>query len=199
MVSNLTSRRSRKGNDDNYGYFLLQKSLLFFSFLLFCQSFLTWLLQQEVFYGSIIRTKSEQNMSGTFYSTALDSTDALSYIHTHLCQEISVIIIIIIVMTSSFVKWLECSPMVWDTGVQSWSSHTKDSKKWYLMPPCLTLSIIRYESRAKWSNLKRASSSPIPWCWCYWKGSLRVALNYNQPTTTAYIYIYIYIYIGCDR
>ena len=23
------------------------------------------------------------------------------------------------------------------------SSHTKDSKKWYLMPPCLTLSIIR--------------------------------------------------------
>ena len=25
-------------------------------------------------------------------------------------------------------------------------------KKWYLMPPCLTLSIIRYGSRVKWSN-----------------------------------------------
>ena len=25
----------------------------------------------------------------------------------------------------------------------------KDSKKWYLMPPCLTLSIIRYGSRVK--------------------------------------------------
>ena len=25
-------------------------------------------------------------------------------------------------------------------------------KKWYLMPPCLTLSIIRYESRVKWGN-----------------------------------------------
>ena len=28
-------------------------------------------------------------------------------------------------------------------------------KKWYLMPPCLTLSIIRYVLRVKWSNLGR--------------------------------------------
>ena len=27
------------------------------------------------------------------------------------------------------------------------SSHTKDLKKWYLMPTCLTLSIIRYGSK----------------------------------------------------
>ena len=26
------------------------------------------------------------------------------------------------------------------------------TQKWYLMPPCLTRSIIRYESRVKWSN-----------------------------------------------
>ena len=26
------------------------------------------------------------------------------------------------------------------------------AQKWYLMPPCLTLSIIRYGSRVKWSN-----------------------------------------------
>ena len=25
-------------------------------------------------------------------------------------------------------------------------------QKWYLMPPCLTLSITRYGSRVKWSN-----------------------------------------------
>ena len=25
-------------------------------------------------------------------------------------------------------------------------------KEWYLMPPCLTLSIIKYGSRVKWSN-----------------------------------------------
>ena len=26
------------------------------------------------------------------------------------------------------------------------------TKKWYLMPPCLTLRIIRYGSRVNWSN-----------------------------------------------
>ena len=36
-------------------------------------------------------------------------------------------------------------------------------KKWYLMPPCLTLSIIRYGSRVKWSNPgKGVAPSPIP-------------------------------------
>ena len=35
--------------------------------------------------------------------------------------------------------------------VQSRLSHTKDSKKKYLMPPCLTLSI-KYGSRVNWSN-----------------------------------------------
>ena len=54
------------------------------------------------------------------------------------------------------------SPAHWHSGysVHQWSrrsgfnprsSHTKDLKKWYLMPPCLTHSIIRYES--KQSNL----------------------------------------------
>ena len=37
-------------------------------------------------------------------------------------------------------------------GFNSRSSHTKDSKKWYLLPPSLTLSIIRYGSMVKWSN-----------------------------------------------
>ena len=31
--------------------------------------------------------------------------------------------------------------------INPWSSHIKDSKKWYMMPPCLTLSIIRYGSK----------------------------------------------------
>ena len=43
-------------------------------------------------------------------------------------------------------------------------------KKWYLMSPCLTLSIIRYGSRVKWSNpVKRAAPSPTPWCSSYQK------------------------------
>ena len=30
-------------------------------------------------------------------------------------------------------------------GFNLWSSHSKDSKKWYLMLLCLTLNIIRYQ------------------------------------------------------
>ena len=36
-------------------------------------------------------------------------------------------------------------------------SHRKDSKKWYWMRPCLTLSIIRCGSRVKWSNPGKGS------------------------------------------
>ena len=45
------------------------------------------------------------------------------------------------------------------------SSHIKDSKKFYFMPPCLTLSIMRYGSKVKWSNPgKRMTPSLTPWC-----------------------------------
>ena len=59
-------------------------------------------------------------------------------------------------------------------------SYTKDSKKWYLISPCLTLSIIRYVSRVKWSHPRKGVvPSPIPWCSSYWKGSLQVTLDYS--------------------
>ena len=36
-------------------------------------------------------------------------------------------------------------------------------QKWYLMPPCLTLIIIRYGSRVKWSNPGKGEAlSPVP-------------------------------------
>ena len=36
-------------------------------------------------------------------------------------------------------------------------------KRWYLIPPCLSLSIIRYRSRVKWSNSRKGVvPSPIP-------------------------------------
>ena len=51
--------------------------------------------------------------------------------------------------------------------------------KWYLIPPCLTLSNIRDLSRVKWSNpKKRVAPFPIPQCSSYRKGSLRVTLDY---------------------
>ena len=42
------------------------------------------------------------------------------------------------------------------------------TQKWYLMPPCLTLSNIRYVSRVKWSNPgKGVAPSPTPCCSSY--------------------------------
>ena len=44
------------------------------------------------------------------------------------------------------------------------------------MPPCLTLSIIRYGSRVKWRNPgKGVAPSPIPWCSSFW-----VTLDYGR-------------------
>ena len=61
------------------------------------------------------------------------------------------------------------------------------------MPPCLTLSNIRYGSRVKWSNPgKGLAPSPTLQCSTYWKGSLQVAFDYSCQL---YFYIYIYKYI----
>ena len=45
--------------------------------------------------------------------------------------------------------------MVWKTGVQSQVKSYQRLKKWYLMLPYLTLNIIRYDSRIKWSNPRK--------------------------------------------
>ena len=69
--------------------------------------------------------------------------------------------------------------MARETGVQSQLESYQRLKKWYLMPPCLTLSIIRYGSRVKWSNPgKEVAPFPTPWCSSYRRGSLRVTLDY---------------------
>ena len=73
-----------------------------------------------------------------------------------------------------------------ETGVQSQVESYQRLKKWYLIPLCLTLSIIRYGSRVKWSNPgKGVSPSPTPWCSSYWKGNLR------RPMSPTLFYIYI--------
>ena len=62
--------------------------------------------------------------------------------------------------------------------VQSQVESYQRLKKWYLMPPCVTPSIIRYRSRVKWSNPgKGVVPSPTLRCDSYWKESLRVTLN----------------------
>ena len=127
---------------------------------------------------------------------------AHTHTHTH--------IYIYIYITGSLAKWVECSLMVRETWVQSQVTSYQRLLKWYLIPPCLTLSNIRYVSRVKWSNPgKRVAPSPIPRCCSYWKGSLPVTLDYCRQLSSIYInfntdflflvdiYIYIYIYIYC--
>ena len=76
---------------------------------------------------------------------------------------------------------IECSPVTSETGVQSQVESYQKFKKWYLIPPCLTLRIIRYISRVKWSNPgKWVAPSPTPQCSSYWKGSFRVVLDYGH-------------------
>ena len=71
--------------------------------------------------------------------------------------------------------------MVLETWVQSQVVSYQRLKKWYLIPPCLTLSIIRYRSKVKWSNPgKGVVPSHTPWCSSYHKGSLQVTLDYNR-------------------
>ena len=70
------------------------------------------------------------------------------------------------------------------------SSHTKDYKKWYLMPPCLTLSIIRYRPKVKWVNPgKGVAPSPTLWCSSYRKGSLLVTLDYGHQLYLLYLFM----------
>ena len=61
------------------------------------------------------------------------------------------------------------------------------------MLPCLTLSIIRYGSRVKWSNPGNGfAPSSTPQCSSYWKGSLQVTLGYGCQ-------LYLLTYTGCSR
>ena len=94
--------------------------------------------------------------------------------------------------------------IVRETGVQSQVESYQRVKKWYLMPPCLTLCIIRYGSKVKLSNPRKAEApSRTPWCSSYRKRShprlrsptLLTLLGSPLPQVALYIYIYIYIYL----
>ena len=70
--------------------------------------------------------------------------------------------------------------------------------KWYLIPPFLTLSDIRFVSRVNWNNPgKGVAPSSTPRCSSYWKGSLLVAHDYVRPRLRSRIlltFFYIWIY-----
>ena len=62
------------------------------------------------------------------------------------------------------------------------------------MPPCLTLSIIRYGSRVKWSNPgKVVAPTPTPRCSSYRKGTHRVTFDNGRQL---YIYMCVCVCLG---
>ena len=74
-------------------------------------------------------------------------------------------------------KWVEHSSRVQEIGVQSQVESYQRIKKWYLMRPCLTLSIIRYGLRVKWNDpVKGGAPFRSPRWSSYWKGSFWVTL-----------------------
>ena len=78
------------------------------------------------------------------------------------------------VYTGPFALWVECSPIARETRVQSQVESYQRLKNWYLIPPCLALSMIR----VKWSNpVNGVAPFPTSRCSSYWKGSLRVTID----------------------
>ena len=88
--------------------------------------------------------------------------------------------------------WVEYSPMVRETKVQSQVRSYQRLKKRYLIPPYLTLSIIRYGSKVKWSNPgNEVAPSPTRQCCSYQNRA------FGSPSTmVATFFTYIYIYIN---
>ena len=88
------------------------------------------------------------------------------------------------------VELVECSSIAREIWVQSQVEPYQRLKKWYSIPPCLTLSTqVHIKGKVEQSQGK-SSALYTPWCSSNWKGSLRVALaNFTD------IYIYIYIYV----
>ena len=96
--------------------------------------------------------------------------------------------------------------MIRETWVQSQVASYQRLLKWYLIPPCLTLSTIRYVSRVKWSNPgKGVAPSPTPRCstekGAFWLPSITVANNNNfnrilclhvEKKYSEYVCIYIF-------
>ena len=93
-----------------------------------------------------------------------------------------------------------------ETRVQSLVESYQRLKKWYLIPPCLPLSIIRYVSRVKWSNPEKGvapSFTPFP-LHTYTHTHIYIYMGCTYFFTAVFfllqslrIYIYIYIYIHC--
>ena len=91
--------------------------------------------------------------------------------------------------------YVECSPMARDTRVQSQVESYQRLKKLHLIPSCLTLSIIRYISRVKLTNIRKGvAPSPTPRCCSYLLTftyifkltCIELNMFYTSPVTTMF-------------
>ena len=73
------------------------------------------------------------------------------------------------------------------------------TQKMVLEPSCLTLSIIMYVSRVKWSNPRMGvAPSLTPWCSSYWNESIRVT-NFTFYCVTKNIQVWIFFLGESDK
>ena len=75
--------------------------------------------------------------------------------------------------------WVECSPMVQETGVQSQVVIPKTQK---MVLDATLLNTQHYKVRIKGKVEKGVASSSPPRCCSYWKGSFRVTHRRRSPT-----------------
>ena len=86
-------------------------------------------------------------------------------------------------VTDTLAHWVECLPMAQETRAQSQVESYKRFKKRYLISPCLTLSIIRYVSRVKWSNPRKGEAPfPTPQWSSFWKRETSDCPQLQSPT-----------------
>ena len=84
-------------------------------------------------------------------------------------------------VTSKWASSYSSYAIMFKLGVQSQVGSYQKLLKWYLIPLCLTLSIIKYVSRVKQSNPGNGiAPSPTPRCCSYWKRSLQVTFDYGR-------------------
>ena len=71
----------------------------------------------------------------------------VTYTECFVCTVVNMLAVQIFLFT-----WGECWPMAWETRFQSQVKSDQRLKKWYLIPSCFTLFIIRHGSSVKRSN-----------------------------------------------
>ena len=94
-------------------------------------------------------------------------------------------------------SWVDCSPMDWETGVQS-QSYQRVRKKRVLDVSLLNTQHSNVQIKGKWNNPEKVEAPALtPSYNSYWKRSLQVTLD--NSSQLMYIYIYIKINVNSNH